>query len=247
MIRCDGLTKSFDGVRALDNVYIELPEAGIVALIGPNGAGKSTLLNVLTGFVRPDAGSCFIGAREITSLSPHRISNLSISRTFQDLRLITEISVLENVCLAFRNQRGENLWRAVFGFGVAAQERRNRIVANDLLQQVGLAEKANEPADQLSYGQQKLLTLACCMATNSQVLLLDEPVSGVHPKITRRVLELLDLLRNDGKRVVFVEHDMLVVRKTADTVVVMDNGMIVAQGRPNEVLERPEIMEAYID
>src|SRR3990172_9654912 len=124
--RCDGLCKSFDGICALADLRLQFPPSGISAIIGPNGAGKTTLLNVLTGFLRPDAGLCFLGERETTPLPPHRIARLGVARTFQDLRLILQVSVLENVLLARPNQRGETLLGALLRLGVGAQERRNR-------------------------------------------------------------------------------------------------------------------------
>jgi len=243
---CEGLSKSFDGTQALQDVRLEFPATGIVALIGPNGAGKTTLLNVLTGFLRPDAGRFFLGERELTGLAPHRIARLGIARTFQDLRLISQVPVLENVLLARPNQKGERLLPALLRFGVAQEESRNREQAMRWLRFVGLDQKASEAAGELSYGQQKLLTLACCLASEGRILLLDEPVAGVHPDMVSQILDLLRQLRDQGRLVVFIEHDIAAVRHVADLVIVMDEGRIIAQGRPGEVLERPEIMEAYV-
>src|ERR1017187_5551492 len=211
-LRCDGLCKSFDGTRALADVSLRFPSSGIIAIIGPNGAGKTTLLNVLTGFLRPDAGQCFLGEQNITRLSPHRIAGLGMVRTFQDLRLILQVSALENVLLARPHQQGERLWAALLGTRVAAEENRNRQEAMRLLRFVGLEELALGLAGDLSYGQQKLLTLACCLATEARILLLDEPVAGVHPEMTSNVLDLLRQLRENGKLVVFIEHDIAAVR-----------------------------------
>ena len=245
-LRCEGLSKSFDGVHALADVTLEFPSSGIIAIIGPNGAGKTTLINVLTGFLRADSGRSFLGQRELTGLAPHKIARFGIGRTFQDLRLINLVSVLENVMLARPNQKGERLLPALFRFGVAEEEKRNHEEAMRLLRFVGLADKANELAGELSYGQQKLLTLACCLATEARILLLDEPVAGVHPEMVEKILGLLSELRGQGKLVVFIEHDIAAVRQVADQVMVMDEGRIIAQGKPAEVLERPEIIEAYV-
>jgi ABC-type branched-subunit amino acid transport system ATPase component len=244
--RCKNLSKSFDGVHAVDGVTLEFPGSGITAIIGPNGAGKTTLLNVLTSFLKPDAGNCFLGAHETSHLPPHRIARLGVARTFQDLRLISQVSVLENVLLARPRQRGERLVPALFRFGVAAEERQNREEAMRLLDFVGLAEKAREAAGELSYGQQKLLALACCLATDARLLLLDEPVAGVAPGMSSRILELLRKLCNDGKLIVFIEHDIEAVRRAADLVIVMDHGKVIAQGPARDVLEQPAIMEAYL-
>ena len=121
-LRCEGITKTFDGVQAVEGLSLDFPSSGIIAVIGPNGAGKTTLLNIVTGFLRPNAGRCFLGEREITRLAPHRIAKLGIARTFQDLRLILQVSVLDNVMLACPNQRGERLLWALLRFGVAAEE-----------------------------------------------------------------------------------------------------------------------------
>jgi ABC-type branched-subunit amino acid transport system ATPase component len=246
MLRCEGLSKSFDGVRALADVSVGLPPSGIVAIIGPNGAGKTTLINVLTGFLRPEAGRAFLGERELTRLAPHRVARLGIARTFQNVRLISLVSALENVLLVRPNQKGEQLWRALLRPSVAAEEARNREEALRWLRFVGLEEKANEAAGELSYGEQKLLTLACCLATGARILLLDEPVAGVHPDMVLKILGLMRELRAMEKLVVFIEHDIAAVRQVADLVVVMDDGKVIAQGVPSEVLERPEIMEAYV-
>lgn len=245
-LHCENITKSFDGTHALAGVTVEFPSSGIIAVIGPNGAGKTTLLNVLTGFLRVESGRFFLGERELTGLAPHKIARLGIARTFQDLRLISQVPVLENVMLARPNQKGEQLLPALLRFGVGREEASNREAAFKLLDFVGLTNNACEQAGELSYGQQKLLTLACCLATGAKNLLLDEPVAGVHPEMVSKILGLLSLLRDQGKLIVFIEHDIAAVRQIADQVIVMDEGKIIAQGKPDEVLERPEIIEAYV-
>ncbi|TAK99854.1 MAG: ABC transporter ATP-binding protein [Verrucomicrobia bacterium] len=245
-LRCESLCKAFDGVRALRDVRLGFPSSGIVAIVGPNGAGKTTLINVLTGFLRPQTGRVFLDERQLCSLPPHKIARLGIARTFQDLRLISQVSAIENVLLARPNQKGERLLPALLRNGVATEEARNRDEAVRWLRFVGLADQANELAGELSYGQQKLLTLACCLATDARILLLDEPVAGVHPQMVAQILRLLRELRDLGKLVIFIEHDLASVRQVADLVVVMDEGKIIAQGKPSEVLDRPEIIEAYV-
>lgn len=245
-LRSIGLSKSFDGVQALAQLDIEFPSGGITAIIGPNGAGKSTLINILTGFIRPDAGQCLLGKHDITHLPPHEIAMLGVARTFQELRLVLQIPVVDNVMLARPNQRGERLLRALTRIGVASEEAKNRDEAHRLLRYVDLEAKANDLAGELSFGQQKLLTLACCLATRASVLILDEPVAGVHPEMATRILDLLRTLRDDGKLIIFIEHNISAVREVADYVIVMDHGRIRAKGPPKEVLEQSEIMEAYL-
>lgn len=246
VLRCIKIRKSFDGTAALDGLNLSLPASGLVAIIGPNGAGKTTLLNVATGFIRPEAGSVSLGETELTRLPPYRIVQVGIARTFQDLRLIGLISVLDNVMLARQSQKGEVLWRALTRIGVRVEERAHRERAMELLDFVGLAEKVGDTANTLSYGQQKLLTLACCLATEARILMLDEPVAGVHPAMAERILGLLQKLRDHDKLIVFIEHDIHAVKQIAERVIVMDHGKVIADGRPGDVLERPEILEAYV-
>ena len=242
----ENLGKSFDGVTVLDDVSVRLGPTGIAAIVGPNGAGKTTLLNILTGFIEPDAGQCFVGKQEITRWRAFEVARLGIARTFQELRLIRQISVLDCVMLGCPNQRGDMLLCALLRIGVSREERANRQKAMAILGLVGLAGRASDMAGEQSYGQQKLLSIACCLATEAHIMLFDEPVAGVQPDMVEHILNLLRSLRDTGKLIVFIEHDLAAVRKVADNLIVMDHGCIIAQGAPAEVLERREIMEAYI-
>lgn len=246
ILRCEQVSKKFDGVIALSDVTLEFPTTGIVALIGPNGAGKTTLLNVLTGFIRPDSGHYYLDDRNISGYYPYRVALLGIARTFQDLRLIRHISSIENVLLGIPKQSGERLFRALIHLGIKREELRNQTIAMSILRHVGLEEMAYVLANELSYGQQKLLTLASCLATEARILLLDEPVSGVHPAMAAQILEILVRFRDEGRLVIFIEHDIAAVRKVADKVIVMDEGKVIINGSPHEVFSRPEIMEAYL-
>jgi len=246
-LRSEGLRKTFGGIRALDGVDVVFTSPAIDAIIGPNGAGKSTLLHALTGFIALDAGRVWLGDREITGLPAYRIARSGLSRTFQELRVIREMSVLDNVVAARRRQRGERLLSAMLGIRVARQEADNRRVAMDLLAFVGLESKAPELAGRLSYGQQKLLNLSCCLAAEPEILLLDEPVAGVHPEMVEKILSLLAQIRGQGRLVIFIEHDIAAVRRAADRVIVMDHGQVIVEGSPAEVLDQPEILEAYLE
>jgi ABC-type branched-subunit amino acid transport system ATPase component len=240
------LSKSFGGVQALIDLSCEFPKSGILAIIGPNGAGKTTLLNVLSGLVRPDVGRALLDKYELTNMRPYQIARLGIARTFQNLRLISQISVLQNVLLCRPNQKGERFLRALFRTGVADEERQNWWQAMHWLKLVGLDSAFKEFAGALSYGQQKLLALACCLATEAQILLLDEPLAGVHPDMVEKILGLMQELRKMEKLVIFIEHDIASVRQIADFVIMMDHGNIMIQGEPGVVLERSEIMDAYV-
>jgi len=245
-LRCEGVRKSFGGVHALGGVSLGFAAPGIAAIVGPNGAGKTTLLDVITGFLRPESGRVTLGGRETTTLSASQIARLGMVRTFQELRVIHHASVLDNVMLGRPSQRGERLLFALSRIGVAKQEALNRAIALGVLEFTGLRGKADEPAGQLSYGQQKLLSLACCLATEARILLLDEPIAGLHPEMAEHILKLLVCLKAQGKLVVFIEHDLGAVREIADDVIVMDEGKVIAEGSPLEVLARPEIMEAFV-
>jgi ABC-type branched-subunit amino acid transport system ATPase component len=171
---------------------------------------------------------------------------MGVARTFQNLRLIGRVSALENVLLARPRQRGEHLLPALLRFGVAREEADNQQEAMRLLHFADLDNLANTSAGELSYGQQKLLTLACCLATEAHILLLDEPVAGVAPEMVANILTLLRRLSANGKSIVLVEHDIEAVRRIADLVIVMDEGKVIAQGAAHDVLGRAEIMEAYL-
>ena len=242
------LDKHFDGITALDDFSCTLGEGEILGVIGPNGAGKTTLFNVLTGFTAPDNGQVLLQGNNLNRLSPHKRARLGIARTFQNLRLIRRISVLENVLLCFKDQPGERLSNVFFGWGhCRAQEASSRQKAFSLLRQVGLADKANDPADALSYGQQKLLSIVCCLAADAQIILLDEPVAGIAPKMIDKILEMIQGLPKQGKSIVLIEHNLDAVMQVCHRVIFMDAGAKISEGTPQQVRDDPRVIEAYID
>ena len=243
--KCKNVNVFFGGVAALKNIELDFPENGITAVIGPNGAGKTTLFNVMTGFLKPSSGSCYLGDVDVTARPAYKIARLGVARSFQNLRLNFEATVMENLLLAFPRQRGESLLNAILRVGVGEDETHNSEKATELLRLVGLEKKIREAAGGLSYGQQKLLGLACCLATGARTLLLDEPVAGVAPTMIEQFLGVLRRLKNDKFNIIFIEHDLSTVRRVADTVIVMSGGRVIAQGSPEKVLNDSSVMEAY--
>ncbi|MGA2617920.1 MAG: ABC transporter ATP-binding protein [Thermoguttaceae bacterium] len=248
MLEIDGLRKTFDGILALDDFSCGVGEGEIVGLIGPNGAGKTTLFNVATGFLRPDRGRIAFKGRQLLNLPPYRISRVGIARTFQNLRLIRQISVFENVLLAFPDQPGERLRNVFFRWKTSqTREASNRRSAMSLLEDAGLPEKANYPAEALSYGQQKLLSLVCCLAAGAELLLLDEPVAGIAPAMIEKITATIRDLPKQGKSIVLIEHNLKAVTRVCDRVIFMDAGRKISEGTPEQVRNDPRVMEAYID
>jgi branched-chain amino acid transport system ATP-binding protein len=247
LLEVQNLNKRFDGIKALNDFSASIQNNEILGLIGPNGAGKTTLFNVLTGFISPNNGKITLNKKNITGVAPYKIASLGVSRTFQNLRLIRQISVLDNVLLSFRDQPGEKLRNVFFRWGMSkAQENMNRKEALELLEQTGLSEKAFDPAEDLSYGQQKLLTLVCCLAAKSDLLLLDEPVAGIAPEMIDKILGIIKDLPSKGKSVIVIEHNMDAIMQICDRVVFMDMGKKISEGTPEEVRNDPRVIEAYV-
>ena len=240
------ITKTFGGVHAVEEVSMRFTPGKVTALIGPNGAGKTTLFNLISGQLCPDRGTVRYQGEELTGMAPHRIAGRGVGRLFQDVRLFGRMTVLDNVRSAFPDQRGESAWRAVFTrWRVNRQEQTHTEQALELLEQVGLTEKADELGENLSYGQQKLAAIARLLAMGADTLLLDEPVAGVNPGLVGTLLNTVRRLADDGKTIVLIEHNMNVVLDVADQSYFMDDGRCVASGKPRDVLANPEVRAAY--
>lgn len=248
MLTISHISKTFDGIKALNDVSLTLERGKVTALIGPNGAGKTTLFNIINGFIKPDGGRITYLGKAIIGQPPYIIARRGIARTFQVLRLFESLSVLDNLLLSFRENRGEALFRLYFSpCSVLNTEEKNRTKALELIQLVGLTAKVSEPAKELSYGQQKLLSLAMCLAMGGDLLLLDEPVAGVDPEMFRRILSLIEALcRDESKTVCFIEHHMGAVAEVADRVIFMDDGKIIDDGTYQQVAKSQSSLRAYI-
>ena len=247
LLRVDKLRKEFDGVLAVDDVSFSLQKGTITGLIGPNGAGKTTILNLINSLCQPDGGQICFNEHELMNLSPHRVAQLGIGRTFQNIRIFPQISVLENLMLAPRNQKGEGIFSALIRTQqVKAEEEEVKEKALSYLDTVGLLNKKDEMAENLSHGQRKLLELARALATGSHLLLLDEPTAGVFPNTKNKILDLLRELRDIGKTILFIEHDLKVVMSISSTVIVLNYGKEIAEGTPEEVRNNKKVIEAYL-
>ncbi len=246
VLETSGVSKHFGGIIAAEDLHIELRKGTITALVGPNGAGKTTVFNLLTGFIAPDGGSVKLNGRELIGLSPDRVARMGLVRSFQDVRLFNRLSCLQNVMMAVQHQAGENFATLALNHRqVKRVEEQTRTKAIGWLEFVGMADFADVPAGALSYGQTKLISLARVMATEAEVLLLDEPASGIDTKWVDTMLDLIEAVREQGRTVCVVEHNLHVVRRLADHTYFMELGRITAQGTIVELTNTPRLAEAY--
>ena len=227
MLAIEQLCFHFPGRTILDRTSFELRRGAITCLLGGNGSGKTTLFNLITGFLRPEAGAIRLGERKLNGSAPYRISRMGVARTFQDLRLIGKLSVRENVLLAVPHHPGEQLGRAL----LPQRLHRDRDAADNrkagaLLADYFLAEVADQSASEISYGQQKLLTLACCAAMDASLLLLDEPVAGISPEYRERIAERLASLKAAGKTILLIEHQPDFLERTGDAFLYLQAGRL---------------------
>ena len=239
---------SFGGLLALNNFSLELATGELHGLIGPNGAGKTTVFNVLTGFYRPSDGVLVFAGTDLTGLPPQAISRLGIARTFQNIRLFADLSVLENVLVPFQARSHISFWQVVGRTpGFWQEERSFREQAQELLARLDLQQYAQEPAGSLPYGQQRRVEIARALAAGPQLLLLDEPAAGLNPQETAALMSLLkELQEHYGLTMLLIEHNMKFVMHICERLTVLDHGLIIAQGRPSEVRTDPKVIRAYL-
>jgi neutral amino acid transport system ATP-binding protein len=242
----DGVTRTFGGLTAVSVDHLEVQRGGITGLIGPNGAGKTTLFNLLTGFDQPDTGTWSFDGKSLGKLSPHQVARLGVVRTFQLTKALSRLTVLQNMLLGAQGQKGESFFRALVPGTWKAQEQSNTEKALDLLQRFKLDAKKDDFAGTLSGGQRKLLEMARALMSDPQVVMLDEPMAGVNPALTQSLLGHVKDLREQGMTVIFVEHDMDVVRDISDWVVVMAAGKVIAEGPPESISQNQAVVDAYL-
>ena len=242
----DHVKKSFGGLTAVDVDHLEIPRGVITALIGPNGAGKTTLFNLLTGFDSPDTGAWSFQGNQLAGVSSFKVAKMGQVRTFQLTKALSLLTVLENMKLGAKNQTGEKLLNSLFPFLWRKQDNELEVKAMELLKKFKLDAKKDDFAASLSGGQRKLLEMARALMTDPVLVMLDEPMAGVNPALTQSLLEHVLNLKKEGMTVLFVEHDMHMVRHIADWVVVMAEGKVVAEGAPDTVMKEQAVIDAYL-
>ena len=252
LLTVQGLTMDFGGIRALDQLDLRIHPGEIAALIGPNGAGKTTFFNCLTGMYTPTAGDILLArpgkkARRLNGLKPNRITELGLARTFQNIRLFPNMTVLENVMIGRHCRTHAKIFGAVFRNPATVREEQNIVGTSfALLERISLADQANVFAKNLPYGAQRRLEIARALATEPSLLLLDEPAAGMNPQETLKLNELITSIKKDGLAILLIEHDMKMVMRLSDHIFVMDYGRKIAEGPPDELRFNPTVIKAYL-
>jgi branched-chain amino acid transport system ATP-binding protein len=247
LLEIDGITKVFGGLRAVSNVSFEVEEGAIVSMIGPNGAGKTTAFNCITGLYPLSDGTIRFKGKKITGMPPHRITRLGITRTFQNIRLFSFMTAVDNVMVGEHSRMHAKVWDAVFRTPSERREERDveqRALAT--LRRLGIERYADAYARNLPYGLQRRLEIARALASGPSLLLLDEPAAGLNQREKRELMELIAELRSGGLTIFLIEHDMRVVMGISDRIVVLDHGEKIAEGAPQAVRANPRVIEAYL-
>ncbi|MGH2268150.1 ABC transporter ATP-binding protein [Campylobacter taeniopygiae] len=248
ILELKNITKSFGEVQAINETSFCIQKGEIFGLIGPNGAGKTTLFNIITGNYKPTSGEVFFQDQKISHLKPYEIVHLGIARTFQNIRLFSSMNVLENVIIGFNKQMKYSILEAFLHLGRFSKvEKEFNLKAYSILEELGIADLANEKATSLSYGQQRKVEIARAMATNPKLLLLDEPAAGMNSSESDELAELILKLREKYKiSILLIEHDMKFVNQLCDKVLVLDYGRTIFEGKLSDAVEHKEVIAAYL-
>jgi branched-chain amino acid transport system ATP-binding protein len=247
LLEVDCIAKSFDGLRAVIEVSFAVDEGRITSLIGPNGAGKTTVFNIISGFLAPDAGKVLFLDQPLNGLKPFEIVRRGVGRTFQDPRIYPDMTVLENVMVGVRQRGEEPFWALVRGSRVQADWRAARIRADEMLATVGLLERANELAQDLSFGEQRFLSIARTFVGRPRIVLMDEPTVGLDKGALTKLTQLMRQMVSAGRTtILLIEHNMGVVMSVSDKIFLLVQGEVVAAGVPDEIKKHPSMVEAYL-
>ncbi|MGG4495956.1 ABC transporter ATP-binding protein [Brevibacillus reuszeri] len=247
LLKIEGIMKRFGGLIAVDQVSLQVNQGEIFGLIGPNGAGKTTFFNILTGIYKPDAGTIMFEGEPIHGLKPYRIAKSGISRTFQNIRLLKEESVLDNVKLGMFGKTSSGLWAAILGLRTAKEEEAFvHAESQRLLELVGLADFEQLEAGSLSYGNQRRVEIARALVVRPKMLLLDEPTAGMNAEEVQEMTALIRKIRQNGTTVILIEHNVTMVTGLCDRIAVLDHGVKIADDIPEVVISNQEVIEAYI-
>lgn len=239
IIETKNLLKKFDGVKAIDDLSLQIEQGKITGIVGPNGSGKTTLINLLTGISNIGGGNVLISGIKLKNMKPYEVVFFGMTRTFQTIRLFEQMTVLDNVLIGMTK-------RNIFGAFFEKHQDYHLKQAQEILKKVDLWEKRNQLAVNLSYGQRKLLEIARALATQARVFLLDEPFAGLFPEMRKIIISIIKELREEEKTIVLVEHNMDLIRELCDEIIVMDSGKLLAQGAPNETLAEARVVQSYL-
>lgn len=247
ILKVDNISISFGGIKAVDNVSFKVNEGEIVSIIGPNGAGKTTVFNLLTGVYKLDKGSIVFQDKSIANLKPQEILKSGIARTFQNIRLFGDMRVIENVLVGKHTKIKYYFFDSVFKTKRFKNEEDKAVLDSiNILKTLNMYDKKDDYADSLPYGDQRKVEIARAIATGASLILLDEPAAGMNPQESEELLRFIKSLKDIGITVLLIEHDMSVVMNLSDRIYVLDNGVLIAEGKPDEVSQNPEVIKAYL-
>lgn len=243
MLKIKNLSKHFGGVKAVNNCSFEIKENSITALIGPNGSGKSTVFNLISGIIKEDSGEIIYDKTDITHFPPEKVSNTGISRLFQKSQLFDNLTIKENLLLALDNE-DTKFWKNIMGKNKIYKVKEKKV--KEALKLVEMENFLNKLGRELSYGQKRLIEIVRTILNPHKLLILDEPIAGVNPKLRIKISEILLNLKKQGTTILLIEHDMNFALNLADKVIVLDEGKVIAQGKPNQIKNSKKVLQAYL-
>ncbi|HRS42736.1 MAG TPA: ABC transporter ATP-binding protein [Candidatus Diapherotrites archaeon] len=243
MLKIKNLNKNYGAIKAADNCSFTIKPNKITGLIGPNGAGKSTIFNIVSGFETEDSGTIILNKIDISKFPPYKIANSGISRVFQKSKLFENLSVYDNLAIAIQEDN-TSFFKSLFKTSKLTEEQEKRIT--EILKLLRIYDIKDKQCRELSYGQKRLTELARAIVKKHKLLMLDEPVAGVHPSVRNTIMDILKLLKGNGETILLIEHDMFFTLKVCDEIIVMDDGKVIAQGTPSQIKNNKKVLEAYL-